>query len=79
MNFFKGLKGFPFLAVFIAAVLVAGVVLFLERWDDRATDRTAAPESREAKTRGKGLTGETPAGKPACRAADRRHYRRYRL
>jgi polysaccharide deacetylase 2 family uncharacterized protein YibQ len=58
----KGLKGFPFLSVFIAAALVAAAFLFWERWDGGLTDRTKAPESREVTPRGSGMKGETPAG-----------------
>jgi polysaccharide deacetylase 2 family uncharacterized protein YibQ len=62
MKLFKRLKGFPFPAVFIGALLVAAAFLFWERWDDQAMNRTATPERPTATSRAGGLKAETPAG-----------------
>ncbi|MDA8125264.1 MAG: divergent polysaccharide deacetylase family protein [Deltaproteobacteria bacterium] len=43
----KKRRGFPFLAVVIAAALIAAAVLFLERWEIRPPEGPAAPESRD--------------------------------
>jgi polysaccharide deacetylase 2 family uncharacterized protein YibQ len=59
MNFFRRFKRFPFLAVIIAAALIAAVVIYLERVAPR-TDRTAIPEGRKAKPPGKALKPAPP-------------------
>jgi polysaccharide deacetylase 2 family uncharacterized protein YibQ len=68
----KGRKGFPFLGVVVAALLLAAAFLYLERWEEPGGEQDLVPAEQEAPKAGKTLKGPPPGGPAAAPRAGQR-------